>query len=110
MRLDVLLKILRTLEGLAAKLTLVRFERDVNADVRGDVVPLYRRRPALVPLASEVQVVGALATDVALAQVVLKRYGVNKCALMPFVLYSFCPSPPKEKLRKMRSGSQRFYI
>lgn len=36
--LDVLLKILRPLEGLATELALVRLERNVNANVRSDVI------------------------------------------------------------------------
>lgn len=44
--LDVLLQILRTLEGLATKLTLVRLERDMNTNVRGNVVSLDSGSPA----------------------------------------------------------------
>ena len=72
MSLDVLLQVLRALEGLAAKVALVRLERDVHADVRGDVVSLDGRRPAVAPLAGEVEIVGALAPDMALAHVVLR--------------------------------------
>lgn len=42
MGLDVLLQVLRTLEGLAAELTLVRLKGHVDTDVRGDVVSLDR--------------------------------------------------------------------
>lgn len=38
--LDMLLEILRALERLAAELALVRLERDMDADVRSDVVAL----------------------------------------------------------------------
>jgi hypothetical protein len=38
--LDVLLEILRPLEGLATELALVRLERNVNANVRSNVVTL----------------------------------------------------------------------
>lgn len=69
--LDVLLQILGTLEGLAAELALVGLERNMNADVRGDVVALDGSGPARVPLAGEVQVVGALAADMALTQMLL---------------------------------------
>jgi len=72
MGLDVLLEILRALEGLAAKVALVRLERHVDADVRGDVVTLDSSSPALVPLAGEVQVVGALAANMLLADVVVE--------------------------------------
>ena len=66
-----LLKILRALERLAAEVAFMRLERDVNTDMRRDVVALNSGRPARTPLARQVEVVGALATDVALANVVL---------------------------------------
>ena len=73
MGLDMFLEILRALKRLAAEIALVRLERDVNTNVGGDVVALDRRGAALVPLAGQVQVVGALPTDVFLANVLLKR-------------------------------------
>ena len=73
MRLDMLLEILGPLERLAAKVTLVWLERDVNADVRGDVVALDRRRATCAPLARQVEVVGALAPNVTLAHMVLSH-------------------------------------
>jgi hypothetical protein len=71
MRLDMLLQILRPLEGLAAEVAFVRLQRDVHADVRGDVVTFHRRRAAIAPLAGQVEVVGTLATNVTLADMVL---------------------------------------
>jgi len=71
MSLDMLLEILWTLEGLAAKVALVWLERNMYAHVRGDVVALHGGGSACAPLAGEVQVVCRLATDVALADVVL---------------------------------------
>lgn len=71
--LDVLLEILRTLERLATKVAFVRLERNVNADVRSDVVSLDGGGTASTPLASQVQVVGALAANMALADVILRR-------------------------------------
>lgn len=73
MGLDVLLQVLGTLEGLSAEVALVRLERNVHADVRGDVIALYCCGPARVPLASQVEVVGALPADMALTDVVIKR-------------------------------------
>lgn len=69
--LDVLLQILGPLEALSAKLALVRLEGHVDADVRGDVVTLDRGCAARVPLASEVQVVCALAANMTLTDVLL---------------------------------------
>lgn len=66
-----LLQILRALESLAAEVALVRLQGDVDTNVRRDVVTLYSRSTAVTPLAGQVQVVGALATDMALADVVL---------------------------------------
>lgn len=71
MGLNVLLQILRTLEGLSAEVTLVWLEGNVNADVRGDVVALDRCGPARIPLASQVEVVGALPANMSLTNVVL---------------------------------------
>ena len=66
-----LLQILGTLEGLAAEVALVRLQWDVNTDVRSDVVTLDRGGAAVTPLAGQVEVVGALAADMALTDMVL---------------------------------------
>jgi hypothetical protein len=71
--LDVLLEILGSLESFAAKVALVGLERDMYANVRSDVITLDSRSAAIAPLASEVQVVGALAADMALADMVLHK-------------------------------------
>lgn len=72
MRLHMLLQILRPLEGLAAEVALVRLQGHMNADVRCDVVALDRCGPARVPLAREVEVVGALAANMTLTDVLLE--------------------------------------
>jgi hypothetical protein len=69
--LDVLFQILGTLESLAAEVALVRLQGDVDTDVRGDVVTLDGGGAAVAPLTGQVQVVCALATNMALADVVL---------------------------------------
>lgn len=71
MSLDMLLQILGALEGLAAEVTLVRLERHMYPDVRSDVVPLDGCGVTGTPLAGEVEVVSALATNVAFANVLL---------------------------------------
>lgn len=71
--LDVLLEVLRALEGLSTEVALVGLQRNVNTNVRGDVVALDRCGAARVPLASQVEVVGALPPDVPLTNVVLSR-------------------------------------
>ena len=72
MGLDVFLEILRTLKGLSAEVAFVRLERHVNTDVRSNVISLHGSRAAATPLAGEVEIVGALATNMALADVILQ--------------------------------------
>lgn len=74
MSLDMLLQVLRSLEGFTTKVAFVRLERNVYADVGGDVIALDRRRAAVAPLASEIQVVGALSTNVSFADMVLSLF------------------------------------
>lgn len=69
--LDMLLEILRPLESLAAEVTFMRLERNMDADVGGDVIAFDGRGTACSPLTGQVEVVGALATDMAFAHVVL---------------------------------------
>lgn len=69
--LDMLLQVLRTLEGLATEVALVRLQGDMDTNVRRDVVALDRGGTAGTPLTSQVQVVGALAADMALTHVFL---------------------------------------
>lgn len=66
-----LLEILSTLESLAADITLVWFKRDMHSNMGGDVIPFYGGGAAAAPLAGQVQVVAALATDMAFADVFL---------------------------------------
>jgi len=72
MSLDVLLQVLRAFERLAAEVALMRLQRNVNADVGRDVVTLDGRGAARVPLAREVQVVGALPANMLLTKMVLE--------------------------------------
>jgi hypothetical protein len=73
MGLDMLLQILGTLKGLAAEIALVRLERDMNADVRSDVIALDGSSAATCPLARQVEVVGALPANMTLTDVILNR-------------------------------------
>ena len=66
-----LLEILWALECFATEVALVRLQGYVNADVRGDVVTLDGGGATCAPLTGQVEVVGALAADVAFAYVVL---------------------------------------
>jgi len=66
-----LLQVLRSFKGLAAKVTFVRLEWNMHANVRSDVIALDGGGTAVAPLAGEVQIVGALSPDMALANMVL---------------------------------------
>lgn len=66
-----LLEILGSLERLATHVTLVRLQGHMDPDVRSDVVSLDCGGPARVPLTSQVEVVGTLATNVTLTDVLL---------------------------------------
>lgn len=72
MSLDMLFEILGTLERLAAGWAFMRFERDMDSDMRGDMVPFDGRGFTVTPLAGQIEVVSALPTDMALADVFLK--------------------------------------
>ena len=69
--LDVLLEILGTLESLATEVAFVRLQRNMHTNVRRDVITLDSGSTAVAPLASKIQVVGALAPNMALTDVVL---------------------------------------
>lgn len=72
----VLLEILRALEGLSADVAVVRLEGGVDTDVRGDVVALGTADVAALPLAGEAEVVGRLATDVVVTEMLVDVLGV----------------------------------
>ena len=69
--LDMLLQILGSLEGLATEIAFVRLQGDMHSDMRCDMVTLDRCGVASAPLASQVQVVGALAANMTLTDVFL---------------------------------------
>jgi hypothetical protein len=69
--LHVLLQILGTLERLAAEVAFMRLQRNVDANVRSNVITLDCSGAAVTPLAGQVQVVGAFAANVTLTHVVL---------------------------------------
>jgi len=81
----VLLEILGSFESLAAEVTLMRLQRHVNTNVRGDMITLDCSGTAVPPLAGEVQVVGTLATDMALADVIVELFsrGQALAAVLP---------------------------
>lgn len=66
-----LLQVLWSFKCFAAKVAFVRLEWNVHANVRSDVIALDGGGTAVSPLAGEVQVVGALSTDMPLANMIL---------------------------------------
>lgn len=66
-----LLEILWALECFATEVALVRLQGHMDANVGGDVVTLDGGGATCAPLTSQVEVVGALATDMAFAYVIL---------------------------------------
>lgn len=66
-----LLQVLRALESLAAEVALMWLQRNVNTNVRGDVVALDRGGAARTPVAGQVEVVCRFATDMSLADMLL---------------------------------------
>ena len=73
MGLNVLLEILGPFECFAAEVALVRLQRYVNTNVRSDVVTFHSSRAAVAPLTSQVQVVGTLAANMTLTDMVLQN-------------------------------------
>ena len=71
MRLYVFLQILRAFERLATELASMRLQWHMDTNVRGDVVAFDDRDVAISPSAFEIEIVGALATDVSLADMIL---------------------------------------
>jgi len=68
-----LLQILRTLKCFSAEVTLVWLQWDMDTDVGSDVITLDSGSPAGVPSTSQVQVVGAFASNVLFTDVVLAQ-------------------------------------
>jgi hypothetical protein len=71
--LYMLLQVLGTLECLAAEVTFVWLQWDMDADVGGDVVTLDSGGTTGVPSTGQVQVVCALSSDMLLADMVLYK-------------------------------------
>ncbi len=72
MSLDMLFEILRPLEGLSAEIASMRLQGHMDTNVRGDVVAFHNINAATTPCTGEVEIVGALATNVSFADMVLQ--------------------------------------
>lgn len=66
-----LFQILRSFKSLAAISTTMRLVRNVNANMRGDMVALDRSDLAVIPVTIEGQIVSDLATDMIVGQMSL---------------------------------------
>lgn len=71
MGFDMLLEILRSLEGFAAEVTFVRLQRYVYPDVGGYVIALDGVCATATPSTLQIEVVCAFATDMAFADMLL---------------------------------------
>jgi len=69
----VLLEILRTLECLTTEVTFVGLQGYMDSNVGGNVVTLHCSGAARVPTTSQVQVVGAFATNMLFTNMLLQR-------------------------------------
>jgi hypothetical protein len=67
----VFLEILRTLESFSTEIALMWLERNVDSNMRCDMIALDGGGAALIPTTSEVQVICAFASDMLLADVLL---------------------------------------
>lgn len=71
MGFDVFLQILRPFEGLATKLASMRFQWDMDSNMRGDVISFDDLDLTVSPGTHQVEIVGTLATDMRFANVIL---------------------------------------
>lgn len=71
MCLYMLFQILRPFEGLSTKLTAMWFQRDMDANVRGNMVTFDNPYLTIAPCTDEIQVVRAFTPDVSITYVIL---------------------------------------
>lgn len=73
MSLDMLLQVLRTLERFPTKIALVRLERDVDSDMRCNMIALDGGCATASPLTGQVEVVSTLAPDMTFTNMLLQK-------------------------------------
>ena len=66
-----LFEILGPLEGFPTKVTFMRLQGHMDTDVRGDMISFDHSGTTPTPVAGEVKIVGALATNMAFADMLL---------------------------------------
>lgn len=72
MSFHMLLQILRTLESLATELATMRFQGNMDSNVRSDMIALDNLNAAVRPRALQVEIVSAFAANVFVAYVILE--------------------------------------
>ena len=72
MSFHVLLQILRTLESLATELATMRFQGNMDSNVRSDMIALDNLNAAVRPRALQVEIVSAFAANMFVAYVILE--------------------------------------
>lgn len=82
MSLDMFLFILWPFESFSTKLAPMRLQGDVNANVRSDMIPLDNFNVAVTPSTDQIQIIGAFATDVDFAYMVLRLEFEEKISCM----------------------------
>ena len=81
MSFDVLLQVLRSFESFAAKVTFVRLERNVNTNMRSDMIALHGGCSAVAPLTRQVEIICALAANMPVTNMILNIESVIRCKL-----------------------------
>ena len=81
MGFDMLLQVLRPLEGLATEVASMRLQRDMDSDMRGDVVAFHNGDATVAPRTLKVEIVSTFATNVLFADMVLQTV-VSSCHVM----------------------------
>lgn len=84
---DMFLQILGSLESFTTEVTPVGFQRNMDANMRCNVIALDHGDGAIAPGAGEVQVVGTLATNVGIANMILSVHDqLNQISMIPMRL------------------------
>lgn len=88
----VLFEVLGPLEAFLADLTDVRFEGGVDAKMRCNMVTLSTGSTTVLPVTGQTEVVGRLATDMVVAEMVVEHFWIGKGAItaVPFAPMRHC--------------------
>ena len=73
MGFHMLFEVLRAFERFPTKLAAVRLQRNMDADVGRDMVALHDSYVTVAPSTLQIEIIGALSTDVTVADVILMK-------------------------------------